>query len=118
MEDIILQWIKLSKELKQLKQEELLLRKKISNNLAMDKLDRINLDDQKILLKCKYVLNYKIDEEELRNIWDHLTMIERSAINFRPSLSKTMYKKIPQNSVLHKAIVIDDGAPQLSWIQL
>jgi hypothetical protein len=50
-------------------------------------------------------LNYKIDEAELSINWKDLTPEEKACIEYKPRLKETLYHKLPDNSILKKAVV-------------
>lgn len=63
--------------------------------------------------KAEQKFTYSLDVEELRVIWDDLTEEEQACIVTKPSLWESPYKKLPEDSLLHQAIVTKLAMPTL-----
>jgi hypothetical protein len=54
-----------------------------------------------------------VDKAVLSSIWEDLSEAEQDAINFKPEISVSKYKKLEGKLLLNEAITVKPGAPTL-----
>lgn len=108
-----LEWVVLSSQLKDIKQKELTLRKKLCNEMFSSNTNKITLDEFDYEFTAKMSFNYIIQEDVLKSIWPVLTENERYVINFKPTLREGDYKKLSSTMTIHEAIIKNPGTPTL-----
>jgi hypothetical protein len=108
-----LEWVELSKHLKDVKQKELTLRKKLCNEMFSSNTNKVILDEFDYEFTAKQSFNHNIQEDVLKTIWPVLSGDERNVIKFKPVLKEESYKKLSITSVIHEAITKTSGTPTL-----
>ena len=115
----IVEWKEMERQLKELKQKEMELRKKIAFHVLGDTqfnkgraTNKADIDG--IEIKATLPLNYTINEEILSQIWNSLPNEEKECIIYKPRLSLRIYHKLPKDSLINEALSTKFGAPTLS----
>jgi hypothetical protein len=111
-------WKELSLKLKRIKEEEADLRREICQVVIADaemKNGRVTVKDyyDGMEVKATQTLSYTIDVAVLGTVWEHLSPEEQDAIVMKPSLSLAKYKKLPEDSLLHEAVISKLAMPTL-----
>lgn len=109
-----LQWIEFQHQLKNAKQNELTLRKKLCNDMFRSNKLIIMLPEFNYEFQAKRSFNYTVNEDVLETIWSTLTEIERNVIKFKPSVKEGGYKKLSSTMTIHEAITKKPGVPTLT----
>lgn len=112
-------WKELSTRLKQIKEEEADLRRAICEEIiagAEMTNGRVTVKDylDDYAVKAVQTLSYTIDVAALGTIWEGLSQAEQDAVVMKPSLSLAAYKKLPEDALLHEAVVSRLAMPTLS----
>lgn len=129
LDDKILEWIKKSAQLANVKEEEMLLRKELA--LIVLKENKPEAFSEKLelgkgfFLKATQVLNYKLDEvSKVETVIDKLSEmgksdVSRDVFKWKPSLSESYYKKLDPDtkSIIDEVLCITIGAPKLEYIE-
>ena len=69
-------------------------------------------------VKAVQNLNYSIDLGALASVWHELSVDEKAVVKMVPTLQTGAYKKLPENSLLHEAVVSKLGMPTLECGEL
>ena len=111
-------WKELATRLKSLKEEEADLRRDIcaeliagvemKNGIATYKGNVEGYD-----VTAKQSLSFSLDVAALGTIWDELSQAEQDCIELKPTLKIGPYKKLPEDSLLHEAVVSRLAMPTL-----
>ena len=64
-------------------------------------------------VKAVKKVSHNIDKEVLGFIYDEMSAEEQEAINFKPELSVSKYKKLEDHSVIDNAIIVKPAMPSL-----
>lgn len=110
-------WIELSALTKKLVAEERELRRELVEELVgseatfTESRNKVAADGRNLMIAT--VLNRKFDEPALASIWSDLTEAEREVIKLKPHLSIAHYRKLPETSILHQAIIVSPGMPTI-----
>ncbi|RKX64884.1 MAG: hypothetical protein DRP42_05720, partial [Tenericutes bacterium] len=67
-----------------------------------------------ILVTAKSRLSYVLDQATLSALIPELTDEEREAIDYKPTLKISAYKKLGPKSLLHEAVESRNAAPTIS----
>lgn len=114
----IAKWKELASKLKSVKEEELQLRKEIAAEViahAEMVNGRVTVRETLEGYPCKAVqaLNYRLDLGVLGSIWENLSEVEKAAVKMKPTLQTGPYKKLPEDSLLHEAVISTLATPTL-----
>jgi len=112
-------WAEASAKLKLYKEQEAKLRREICNEVFNGKIGEFTTkgEYEGTPIKAKSVLNRVIDKASLGAIWEELSDVEKEAIKLEPKLVMSAYRKIPEDSLFHQAIIVKPGMPQLEIIE-
>jgi hypothetical protein len=112
-------WKHLQQELKKIKAEEADLRRELcaeiigGTQMVNGRVTvKTHLDHYEV--KAVQTLSYSIDQAALSAIWDELTPEEKACIKMKPELALGDYKKLPEDSLLHEAVVSRLAMPTLT----
>lgn len=110
------QWVEAKRQLAVLKDKERKLRDAIELELRQDHnaWGTVKKEIDGLKFKSSVSLRYTIDEKEFDKISDRLSDDELMAVTYKLSLNVSEYKKLPENSVLRKAVTARLTTPQLS----
>ena len=119
MEEKIKEWVILDYRLKNLKKDELKLRKEICE-LALDGKTKgsKNCTYGQYPITATAKLNSKLDEILLKDMWSNLNEAEKACIKFVPKLVDKEYKNLDEKSNLHRAVENKPGTPSLKLKEL
>lgn len=111
-------WKELSTRLRALKEEEADLRRDICAELIAqtEMVNGIatykgNVEGYDVI--AKQSLSFSLDIAVLDSIWDGLTQAEQDCVEMKPTLKIGPYKKLPEDALLHEAIVTRMAMPTL-----
>lgn len=115
----LLDWLDMSRELKRLKVVEMELRKELCDeriNLAGMKNGRMTTKGAEGDCSYKIVtaLGYKVDLGIYTALLNNLTEAEKACVRWKPELALAAYKKLPEDSLLHEAVISKMAAPVLT----
>jgi len=115
---IITEWKELSTKLKWLKTKEADLRRTVCKIVIGDTPmvnGRVTVKKQLegFAVKAIQTLGYSVDKAALGVIWKELSPTEKACIKMVPELKIGEYKKLPEDSLLHEAIVTKHAMPTL-----
>lgn len=117
MDEKYLKWLKTYSAYKKLEAEELKLRKEICYDILQNRTPPITIiklsDNNKWRLKTRQSVRYNIDEPVFTVIKDSLSIQEKRAIKHKPTLKLKEYKQLPEDSLLHQAIIEKPTTPEL-----
>jgi len=111
-------WKDMSIRLKQLKADEAELRRDICAELV----DGIEMKKGIATYKgnvegfditAKQALGYSLDIAVLGVIWDELNALELECVKMEPKIVIGNYKKLPEDSILHEAVITKLAMPTL-----
>lgn len=112
-------WNKLSATLKQVRADEMALRKELCVEILADQ-EMVNGrvtaktdNDDFESIKAVQALSYSIDKAALNSLWDTLSEVEQSVVKNEPKLDLHAYKKLPQDSAFQEVVVTRLGVPTL-----
>ena len=108
------EWLSAKRTLEEAQAKERALREPIAKFVLADKLEgssTLPFDDFKITAVA--VVNYSIDCKALELIEDQLTIEDLLAIKYKPELILPVYKKLPEDSELHRVVTARPGMSQL-----
>ena len=116
-------WKALSLQLKKLKGEEADMRREICEEIIADtemKNGRVTVKDHMdgYDIKAVQTLSYTLDVAVLGTIWKHLSECEQACVQMVPKLKLAPYKNLPEDSLLHEAIVTRLAMPVLTAEQV
>lgn len=111
-------WKALALQLKAVKEEELQLRKELAAEVIANtemKNGMVTVREVVDGYPCKAVqaLNHRLDLGVLGSIWENLTEVEKAVVKMKPTLQTGPYKKLPEDSLLHEAVVSSLATPTL-----
>lgn len=114
-EDKILAWKSAKEELAVAKETEMTLRKEICDVILVNRpkgathFKKYGMD----LTATGKFSTPKIEKDLLTDILSKLSKTERSCIRYKPELVAKNYKMLPEESILHQAVISKDGTPDL-----
>lgn len=104
----------IANKLREIKAEEMKLRLDIC--AALLKQAPVGLSkviDEGLLIKATRKVTYKLDEEELEDIYDDLSDAEMACIKFKPNLILKNYKMLDDAPLLNDLITVQEATPTL-----
>ena len=108
-------WIDMSNRLKQLKLDEMALRKQICMEILADEVPpckrKVVIGEHTV--RAEITTTDKLDVVAINGMWKELTLEEKAAVKFTPSLVAKEYKKLDKTSILHSAVETRPDAPTL-----
>jgi hypothetical protein len=115
--NLVEKWIAVKGKLGQYKEQELELRNQIISKLLEGKMAGSKTGVvQGIKLRATARLNYTVDEAELSIIWDDLSPEEQVCIEYKPKVKETEYRKLPDSSLLKRAVTVKPGQASLTVV--
>ena len=117
VELMLIEWMEMQNLMRQIKSEEMELRKQLVVFLVPD--HQIGVHSRgfiTIKVKATLKLNHKFDELILSDLYDDMTNLEKDAIKYKPSLSLSAYKKIPEEyrEKLDDCLIVTPASPTLN----
>ena len=114
------EWKEMSVQLKALKTAEMTLRKEICIDLFKGSTEagRLKYDLKTIHVQAENKINYKLDVESVKAMYEELSDVERDALRWSPELKLREYKKLSEISLLHECVVVKPAAPVLKVVDL
>ena len=111
-------WKELSLQLKRIKDKEADIRRTICEAIIAGKemvKGRVTVKEhvQGYDVSATQTLGYTIDVAVLGTIWEGLSPAEKECVNMKPTLALAAYKLLPEESLLHEAIVTRMSMPVL-----
>jgi hypothetical protein len=108
-------WMLLSSSLKRIKDEEMTLRREICEEIFAGEVGefRKKAEYDGRTVTAISTVNRSVDKAVLSSIWEDLSEAEQDAINFKPEISVSKYKKLEGKLLLNEAITVKPGAPTL-----
>ncbi len=114
IEDKVQLWITIASELKKIKEDEFAIRKEICEHILEGKIKGSKKGTiGKFVLNATAVINNKLDKELLESIWPDLSDEEKASVKYTPSLVAAEYKRLPDNTLLNRAVDSKPGTPCL-----
>ena len=118
LEDLIDDWVNASEALKEAKKTEMALRNQI---IAYHKPKKTKTEGAETYshpsINCKvivkYTVNRSIDRAGLDNIWKDLSDIDKDAVNWKPELKLSNYRKLDDDSELVALVTEKEGQASL-----
>jgi len=110
----LLQWEEAKIELDVAKENEMVLRKEICEEILKDQIKgtthfkKFGLD-----AAATAKLSQKFDVDILKEIFHKLNKEEKGCIKYDPKLVAKKYKELPEDSILHQAVESKPGTPSL-----
>ena len=114
----IAKWKELELSLKVLKSKEADMRRVICSYIINKKemvKGRVTVKDrvEGYDVKATQTLNYSFDLAVLGTVWKELTQAEKDCVKMKPEIVLGDYKKLPDDSLLHEAVITKLGMPTL-----
>lgn len=113
---LIKEWHDLQLTLKDVKKHEMALRKEICNDLlkgeTLPARKKVNIEGLEV--KAENGVTHNFDQAVLNELLPELSSAEKMAIKWSPELKLRVYKKLPEESLLHEAIIVKPSAPILT----
>ena len=114
--DKLNEWIKISIELKDLKNREMTLRKELCTSIfegiQAPGRKRFTVDNYDLV--AENTINHKLDTKSSTEMFSELTEPEKNAIRWKAELNLREYKKLPDDCLLQECVTITPGTPRLS----
>lgn len=112
-------WANAKRQLGLYKKTEADLRREICGDLLIDVEFEKGIARRKTTylgyeVKAEQKLSYAIDFDVLKQIWEDLSEEDRECLKKTVTLDLTKYKKLPENSLFHDAIVSKSAMPTLT----
>ena len=103
------------------KAQELSLRKEVAEEILegvpLTNGSATNRESEEgVIVKATQKLNFSLDLGELAAIWAELTPEEQAVIKMKPTLQLAKYKKLPEGSILHRAVTTKLAVPTLDVV--
>lgn len=111
-------WQLLKKQVEELQSQEREARIKIASRMLGDKIEgglTQTLGDYK--LSATAVLNYTIDKDMLSSFQSQLTEQDWTAIEYVPRVKASAFRKLPENSLVHRMVKTTPGISQLKVVE-
>ena len=114
----IQEWSELQVLLKEVKAKEMKLRKEICNDIlhGMPLPARKTISIQDIEVKAENTVTHNLDESVLNEMYEELDTKEKAVIKWQPKLKLRDYKKLPDESLLHEAVIVKPSSPTLKLL--
>lgn len=108
-------WLALRQQLQKVKDEELMLRKEICVELFDGATGEFKAkrETKNLIVEATSKVTRSLDEEALRSISDNLNDEERECLKYKASLDTRKWRKLPDDSLLHEAVVEKPATPTL-----
>lgn len=111
-------WRELADDLRRVRKEEMELRKEIADFVVGNtEMDNGTITVREVLdgfpCKATHSLSYSLDLAVLGNIWSALSPAEQAVVKMKPTLQKRPYKKLPEDSLIHEAVISKPASPKL-----
>jgi len=115
LQEVIIDWHNKQQRLKELKAEEMKLRKSICADLLAGKIlpAKTTLILGELEVIAKNDLSYSVDSPVLEALWPELSDEEKKAIIYKPNLVMKIYKTLSEDSLIQEAITSKPSAPTL-----
>ena len=112
------EWKELSLRLRRIKAEEAEIRREICESIIgnaemVNGRVTIKSSQEGYAITAVQTLGYTVDIAVLGNIWEALSTQEQECIQMKPTLIQGKYKALPEESLLHEAIVTRMAMPTL-----
>lgn len=113
-------WLDLSIRLKSLKELEMKTRKQLCAEIFGGQVGALKkkFKEGGYLIVAENTVGYKLDEENLKVMWEELTEAETQVVDWKPVLKLAKYKKLPKEVLLHECITSKPSAPTLKVTKL
>ena len=110
-----LEWRDLATDLKDIKFKEMRLRKDLAQDILTGLVPPYNnkLSINGIPIIVENTVAHNLDKEVVNQIFEDLSLEEKSAMKFTPELKLREYKKLPKESLLHEAVTVKPSAPTI-----
>lgn len=118
LNSLISEWQSLKDKVAELSDKERELRQIITPFILEDKIEgskTTRLGNYKLCATA--VLNYTIDREELELRRQSLSDEDWTALDFKPVIKPTAFRKLPAESILHRIVAAKPGIPQLRVVE-
>lgn len=111
-------WQLLKKQVEELQAQERDARIKLANRMLGDKIEGSLtqiLGDYK--LSATAVLNYTIDKDLLGSLQSQLSEQDWTAIEYVPRVKPSAFRKLPEDSLVHRMVKTTPGLSQLKVVE-
>lgn len=114
------EWRDLYNLLKSMKSQEMKMRKELCVDIFKGSTagNKAKFEIGSILVKAENKINFKLDTESVKAMYDELEEADKDAMKWSPSLKLREYKKLGEGSLLHECVTIKPAAPVLKVIDL
>jgi len=114
MEAKIKEWLILSGRLKNIKADEMELRKEIAEHILAGKIKGTKSSTfGAYTLTASAKLNNKLDKELLQTMWPDMSKEEKNCFKFDPKIVDKEYKNLDAKSDVHRCVESKPGTPTL-----
>ncbi len=110
-----IEWLSLSKRLKKLKEDEMKLRKELCSKIFGGKVgaQKEKLKEGNLKIDAESKISYKLDNTQLKAMWDELSDAEKESTKWTAALAMTNYRKLNPDSLIHECVTTKPAAPTL-----
>jgi hypothetical protein len=111
----LIQWRKMSDDLKNLKEKEAKLRRELCGEFLKSKVPpcKNKFEYEGLEIEAVQGVSFKLDERVVDQIFPDLSDEEKNALNFKPALKLREYKKLPETAILREAVTMSPSMPTL-----
>lgn len=113
LEEKLERWHEMSIELKQIKSDEMKLRKEIADEISRDHTGTYKETVGDYLVTVNRKLQRKVDEQALSAIISGLDEDELSCLKTSNTIVVANYNTLSHKAMLHEAVIIKTGTPEL-----
>ena len=113
-------WLAMSIRLKSLKELEMKTRKQLCAEIFEGQVGALKkkFEEDGYKIVAENTVGYKLDEVNLKAMWEELTEAETQVIDWKPALKLGDYKKLPANVLLHECITVKPSTPTLKVTEI
>ena len=112
-------WISLAAQLKSVKAQEMSARKDIVKNILGENISGTkHAAFGEIQVTCAATESLSVKREDIMSIQDTLTEEEKARIEWKPSIKKRDYDKLPDDSILRTVVTLKVNTPTVKYEDL
>lgn len=109
----LVDWQRLSTQLKTIKAKEMELRREICAEILKGMEIPCKKKDLELGVVAENSVSHNLDDASVNAMWKEFSIEEKEAIKFEPKLKLREYKKLPKGALIHDAVIIKPSAPTL-----
>lgn len=108
-------WIKMSDDLKNLKEKEAKLRIELCEEFLKGKVPPCKAKQivENIEIEAVRGVSHKVDESVVTQLFSEFSDEEKNVFKFKPDVKLKEYKKLSKNSIVHEAITVKPAMPTI-----